>query len=202
MLDTDTCLGCKTSFSEVKKHAKGFCCKCYYASRKVEKQKPDHCLNCLCKWGSQSEKNKIVKQGPRGMCKACYQRDYNKSITASCKRCNREVGKKIKGLCPLCKIELESMKSPSKRKLPKIDKISIDRETKEVMRRLFNRYKYGLNTLVDPFVVSNLYLEVFSDENIKGRTASKTEFNLDQFDQENQVIAMLKLLKSAYDKAC
>jgi hypothetical protein len=42
---------------------------------------------------------------------------------------------------------------------------------------------------------------VFSSEATKGQTASKTEFNLDQFEQEDQVIAMLKLLKMAYDKA-
>jgi hypothetical protein len=59
-----------------------------------------------------------------------------------------------------------------------------------------------MNTLVDPFVVTDLYLTVFSSEVTKGQTASKTEFNLDQFDEESQVIAMLKLLKKAYDKSC
>ncbi len=111
------------------------------------------------------------------------------------------MGKKSKGHCPLCKIELDSMRSPGKRALPKIEKITIDKEVKESMRKLFNRYKFGTNTLVDPFVLTNIYLEVFSNENIKGETASKTEFNLEQFDEANQVIAMLKLLKMAYDKA-
>jgi hypothetical protein len=202
----ENCVACKKPFVEVNYHAKMMCRNCYnagYARIKKSKEKPvklDHCIKCLSKWGSISEKNKVVKPGPKSMCKMCYQRSYNKSISSSCKRCGKDMGKKTKAVCPICKIELDNMKSPGKRTLPKIDRIAIDKETKEMMRRLFNRYKFGLNTLVDPFIVTNLYLEVFSDENIKGRTASKTDFNLDQFDQENQVIAMLKLLKMAYEK--
>ena len=75
-----------------------------------------------------------------------------------------------------------------------------EEQTKEVLRKLMNRYKFGLNTLVDPFIVTDIYLDVFSVEEARGKTASKNDFNLDQFDQENQVIAMLKLLKIAYDK--
>ena len=202
MVDSDSCLGCKTSFSEIKKHAKGFCNRCYYASRKVEKEKPDHCSNCLSKWGSISEKNKVVKKGPKGMCKSCYQRYYTRTSTTECNRCGQDMGKKVRGVCSLCKLELEAMKSPGRRNLPDVNKVKIDKETKESMRKVFNRYKFGTNTLVDPFIVSDLYLTVFNSESTKGQTASKTEFNLDQFDQENQVIAMLKLLKKAYDKAC
>lgn len=197
----ESCLTCKTSFLEVKRHAKGFCSRCYYASRRTKKEKLDYCTNCLAKWGSKSEKNKIVKEGPKGMCKMCYQRHYVKTSTTDCKRCGKDMGKRVKGFCSLCKLELESMKSPSRRNLPDVNKIKIDKETKEMMRRVFNRYKWGTNTLVDPFIVTDLYLTVFSSEVTKGQTASKTEFNLDQFEQGEQVIAMLKLLKLAYDKA-
>jgi len=198
----DECLGCKTSFSEVKYHAKDFCQKCYYNSRKKTKIKLDYCITCLCKFGSQSEKNKTVKPGPKSMCRSCYHRSYIKSINSGCKRCGKDLGgRKVKGLCSLCKVELDAMKAPSKRTLPNVNKINIDKDTKESMRKLFNRYKFGLNTLADPFVVIDIYLTVFSSEATKGQTASKTEFNLDQFEQEDQVIAMLKLLKMAYDKA-
>lgn len=203
----EKCVRCDRKFGDVRYHSKNMCQNCYNYTwhlnreKTVKKEKPDHCIKCLCKWGFISEKGKEVKQGSHGMCKMCYQRSYQKTISSKCKRCEREMGKKIKGYCSLCKVELDNMKSPGKRTLPKIDKIKIDRETRESIRRVFNRYKYGLNTLVDPFVVTNLYLDVFSDEVTKGQTASKTEFNLDQFDQEEQVIAMLKLLKMAYDKA-
>lgn len=198
----EKCALCTEPFGELKLHALNMCRKCYYKSRRPKREKLDYCIKCLCKWGSPSEKKgKIVKEGPKGMCKMCYQRSYSRSISSTCKRCHKDMGKKVKGMCSLCKIELDNMRSPSKRSLPKIDKIKIDIETKEIMRRLFNRYKFGLNTLVDPFIVTNLYLDVFSSEVTKGQTASKTEFNLDQFEQEDQVIAMLKLLKMAYDKA-
>jgi hypothetical protein len=205
----ERCVTCNRSFLEVNYHSKNKCRNCYNAEYMRNKKVPvekieklDHCIKCLSKWGAPAEKKgKIVKQGSKGMCKMCYQRSYNRSISSCCKRCGKEMGKKIKAVCSICKIELESMKSPGRRTLPKVDRINIDKETKETMRRLLNRYKFGLNTLVDPFIVTNLYLDVFSDDNIKGRTASKTEFNLDQFDQENQVIAMLKLLKMVYDKA-
>lgn len=199
--EIEKCESCDEPFGELKLHAKGMCRKCYYRSRRPVAEKFDYCIKCLCKWGSKSEKGKLVKAGPKNMCRMCYQRSYNKSISSSCKRCGKDMGKKVKGMCSLCKIELDDMRSPGKRTLPKFEKITIDKETKEMMRKLFNRYKFGLNTLVDPFIVTNLYLEVFSDEVTKGQTASKTQFNLDQFDQENQVIAMLKLLKTAYDKA-
>lgn len=200
MVKLESCQGCNKSFNEIKYHAKNMCCNCYYASRRVEKKELDYCITCLSKWGSISQKNKTVKKGPKGMCKMCYQKHYAKLATTNCNRCGADMGKKAKGVCSLCRIELESIKAPSRRALPDINKISIDRETKEVLRKVLNRYKCGLNTLVDPFIVTNLYLEVFSDDVTKGQTASKTEFNLDQFDQENQVIAMLKLLKRVYDK--
>jgi hypothetical protein len=198
----EKCSLCAEPFTdELRLHSKGMCRKCYYKSRRPSKEKLDHCIKCLSKWGSKSEKGKEVKPGSKSMCKMCYQRFYSKTVSSACKRCHKDMGKKVKGMCSLCKIELDNMRSPSRRSLPKIDKIKIDIETKEIMRRLFNRYKFGLNTLVDPFIVTNLYLEVFSDEVTKGQTASKTEFNLDQFEQEDQVIAMLKLLKMAYEKA-
>lgn len=198
----ENCISCSKSFTEIKLHALAMCRSCYYKSRKPIKEKFDHCITCLCKWGSISEKNKTVKEGPKNMCKSCYQRQYTKSINSSCKRCGKDMGKKVKGHCSLCKVELEAMKSPGRRTLPDVSKIKIDRVTKETMRKLFNRYKYGLNTLVDPYVVTDIYLTVFSSEATKGQTASKTEFNLDQFDEESQVMAMLRLLKKAYDKAC
>lgn len=201
MIKLDSCQGCNKSFNEIKYHAKNMCCNCYYASRRIEKKELDYCVKCFSKWGSKSQKGKEVKRGPKGMCKPCYQQHYAKLATKSCNRCGADMGKKAKGVCSLCRIELESMKAPSKRTLPDVNKVTIDKETKEKMRKVFNRYKFGLNTLVDPFIVTDLYLTVFSSEVTKGQTASKTEFNLDQFDQENQVIAMLKLLKKVYDKA-
>jgi len=200
-VEIEKCELCDEAFGEVKLHAKGMCRKCYFRSRRPVKEKFDYCIKCLSKWGSQSEKGKVVKPGPKQMCKMCYQRFYSTTISSSCKRCGKDMGKKVKGMCSLCKIELDNMRAPSRRSLPHIDRITIDIETKEIMRRLFNRYKFGLNTLVDPFIVTNLYLEVFSNQVTKGQTASKTEFNLDQFEQEDQVIAMLKLLKMAYEKA-
>ena len=202
----DKCTACQRLFTVVDYHSKNMCRSCYnveWSRRRAEltkKQKLDHCVKCMCKWGSTNEKGKTINPGSHGMCKMCYQRLYNKNISSDCKRCGKNMGKKTKGHCSMCKIELEEMKSPGRRTLPDVNKIKIDRVTKETMRRLFNRYKYGLNTLVDPFVVTDIYLTVFSSEATKGQTASKTEFNLDQFDEESQVIAMLKLLKKAYDK--
>lgn len=201
------CVRCERSFEDVNYHSRDMCCNCYNnewikANRLPKRQAPkDHCVSCLAKWGSKNKKGKEIKPGPKGMCRPCYQTYYNKTSSSCCKRCNRDMGKKSKSVCSLCKIELEAIKAPGKRNLPTFEKVKITKETRESLRRVMNRYKHGLNTLVDPFIVTDIYLEVFSDENIKGRTASKTDFNLDQFDQENQVIAMLKLLKIAYDKS-
>lgn len=198
---TENCLKCDTSFQETRYHALNLCRRCYNTERKTPKEpKKDYCSKCMCLFGSISSKKKELKEGPMGLCKPCYAKHYAATSSTDCKRCGKDMGKKVKGVCPLCRIDLEQMKSPSKRNLPSIGKINIDRETKEMMRRVFNRYKFGTNTLIDPFVVTNLYLTVFSSESTKGMTASKTEFNLDQFDQASQVLAMLKLLKSAYDK--
>ena len=205
----DKCVKCDRSFEVVYYHSSDMCRNCYninWSKKRRESKVPkeqakDHCESCLAKWGSLNKKGKEVYLASKGMCRPCYQKYYNRTRSSCCKRCNRDMSKKIKGVCSLCKIELETIKAPGRRNLPTFSKVSMDRETREVLRRVLNRYKFGLNTLVDPFIVTNLYLEVFSDDNIKGRTASKTEFNLDQFDQENQVIAMLKLLKIAYDKS-
>lgn len=162
-------------------------------------EKSNTCIKCFRDFGSITDKGKQLLKGSKGFCKPCYNKYYLKSTLSNCKRCDKELLKKSKGFCSLCKVELESMKSPSKRSLPKIEKIKIEKSDKEIMRRIFNRYKWGMNTLVDPFIVTDLYLTVFSFENTKNQTVSKTEFNLDQFDEESQVIAMLKLLKMAYD---
>ena len=106
------------------------------------------------------------------------------------------MGKKIKGICSLCKIEIESYKPPSQRSIRIPKKININRETKEDLRKLMNRYKFGLNTPIDPFILTNIYLDiVWSSEN-----ENKNQFYFDQFDQENQIIAMLKILKIVYDE--
>jgi hypothetical protein len=182
------------------------CRNCYNATWLKERDtmtkqpKKDHCIKCLCLFGSITAKGKKLLPGSKDMCKPCYQQFYVKTISTICKRCSRDMGKKTKGYCSMCKVELEEMKSPARRVLPDVNKMKIDKETKEMMRRIFNRYKFGTNTLVDPFIVTDLYLTVFSSESTKGQTASKTEFNLDQFDEQSQVMAMLKLLKKAYDK--
>lgn len=206
-LRAEKCLRCERSFEEVHYHSKDMCRNCYNynwitTNRALNKEpKIDHCLSCLLKWGDLNKKGKEVSLASKGMCRPCYQSYYNKTKSLNCKRCGKEMGKKVKGVCSLCRIELETIKSPGRRGLPIPNKAIIDRETKEILRKLMNRYKFGLNTLVDPFIVTDIYLDVFSVEEARGKTASKNDFNLDQFDQENQVIAMLKLLKIAYDKS-
>lgn len=203
----DDCVKCKRSFNEVNYHSRFMCRNCYNAEwvknrdSMTKKPKKESCSECLCLFGSIGKRGKPLLPGSKGLCKPCYNKYYAKTTSTNCKRCGRDMGKKAKNHCSLCKVELDEMKSPSKRALPQVSKIGIDKETKESMRKIFNRYKWGVNTLVDPFIVTDLYLTVFSTEATKGQTASKTEFNLDQFDEESQVIAMLKLLKMAYDKA-
>ena len=203
----ENCLRCERSFEEVTYHSSGKCRNCYNIlwiqnrDSMTKKPKLDHCVQCKCLFGSISQRGKKVLPGSKSMCKTCYNRYYLSNTSTTCRRCDKEMNKKIKGVCSLCRIELDNLKAPSRRTLPQVSKIKIDKDTKEMLRKTFNRYKFGTNTLADPFVVTDLYLTVFSSEATKGQTASKNEFNLDQFDQENQVIAMLKLLKMAYDKA-
>jgi hypothetical protein len=201
------CIRCKRSFNEVNYHSKLMCRNCYNAEwlknrdLMIDKTKSKNCSQCLCLFGSINKKGKPLLPGPKGLCKTCYGRYYKKTASLNCKRCGRDMGKKIKGYCSICKVELDDIKPAGRKLLPQTDKIKIDIDTKEKMRKIFNRYKFGLNTLVDPFILVDLYLTVFSTEATKGQTASKTEFNLDQFDEQEQVIAMLKLLKRVYDKA-
>jgi len=216
----ENCDRCLRSFRVVNYHSKNKCRSCYNKiwidnKRGLDPDKnlkaagktytdqsglikivEEKCLGCKLLWNSINDKGKKVVLQASGMCRACYNINYKLTSSFRCKRCGNDMGKKIKGICSLCKIEIESYKPPSQRSIRIPKKININRETKEDLRKLMNRYKFGLNTPIDPFILTNIYLDiVWSSEN-----ENKNQFYFDQFDQENQIIAMLKILKIVYDE--
>lgn len=213
----ENCVRCLRSFRLVNYHSKNKCRSCYnkiwidtkrglIAGKTASKTyinegglvKPveDNCRGCKLLWNSVNDKGKKVVLQASGMCRQCYNINYKLTSSFRCKRCGNDMGKKIKGICSLCKIEIESYKPPSQRSISIPKKVNMNRETKEDLRKLMNRYKFGLNTPIDPFILTNIYLDVVSSS----ENENKNQFYFDQFDQENQIIGMLKILKIVYDE--
>ena len=191
------CVRCDKVFDkDVPRHAKNMCQYCYtytWTKAKMDIQdktpKSTHCKTCNISFTDGLHKNgKPAVRASKGLCKKCY----NKVATRFCEKCGANKGKRGHGFCSLCRIQ--SGKWKRKTVLPtKVNKTNMD-----LIRSVLMRYKMGANTMVDPFIVADLYLTIFTG----GESGYKNPvgMDIDTFDESAQVIAMLKLLKMTYDK--
>lgn len=192
---SEFCVECNYVFDSIKKyHAQDRCNACYqksYLERRIEKiygpngkskDKEPNCSCCGFQYETLNNKGKVVKRGPKQMCKTCYTRS-NKAIKI-CKECGNQMltGSKT-GLCPICRFTKPILRTRKEPKLPIVDKDQF-----ELIRRLLVRYKVGHNTLVDAFRVADVYMDV-----------NNNSILLDTLNEETQIVEMLKNLKSIFD---
>lgn len=188
------CIDCNYVFDDEKKyHAQDRCNGCYqklYVRNKIVKiygtaGRPKHqgtkCSCCGFDYETLNNKGKVVKKGPKNMCKRCYTRS-NKPVKI-CKNCGNEMLKgSSTGLCPICKLNKPSLRKKKEPELPIVDK-----EQFELIRRLLARYKVGHNTPVDTFRVVDIYMEV-----------NNNPILLDTLGEESQIVEMLRNLKAVF----
>lgn len=170
---------------------------------KIE-NKPDNCMCCGVEFGTMDEKGKIIKYHAKGFCRRCYNNIYEKKTyqkkekvkATHCVVCGKEFDDNLKlcskAMCRACYYiyNKSAIKKPKVIKPPKqlkTDKQSLDRETKETIRRLLNKFKYGIYDEVDIYILLDLYIYL-----------SKKEQFVD-IKIEKEIIAMLKFLKKIYD---
>lgn len=191
------CVRCNKVFNkDIPRHAKNMCQHCYTytwtkAKMSIQDKTPifTHCKTCNISFIDGIHKNGQPSQrASKGLCRKCY----NKVATRLCSKCGANKGKKSHGHCSLCRID--SGKWKRKTVLPK----AVTKQNLESIRSVLVRYKRGANTMVDPFIVADLYLTIFTG----GESGYKNPvgMDIDTFDESAQVIAMLKLLKMTYEK--
>lgn len=194
---SEFCVRCKKVFGiEPKRHAKDMCQSCYSytwakARMDIKDREPanTHCKTCNISFIDGVYPNgKPVRKASKGLCKKCY----NKVSTRFCTKCGKNKGKKGHGECSLCKIESGKWKKRA------YNPQKISQENMNLLRSILTRYKYGVNTLVDPFIVADLYLTIYTGGEFGYKNPAGMD--IDAFDESSQIIAMLKLLKMTYDK--
>ena len=188
------CVDCLYVFDTQKKyHAQDRCNPCYqrlYIRNQIEKVygpygkqkiKEPKCSCCGFDYETLNDKGKVVKRGPKSMCKTCYTRS-NKPVKI-CKVCGNEMltGSST-GLCAICKLN-----KPTVRKRKEVELPEVDKEQFELIRRLLARYQVGHNTPVDTFRVVDIYMEVNNNPII-----------LDTLGEESQIVEMLRNLKGIF----
>lgn len=189
------CVECGYLFDKVKPyHARGCCNACYQKGYlrdkmpvKTTREKQTHCDLCKSEYGTLNHKGRPVTKGANGLCKTCYSRE--KKPKKECDNCgNQMIAGSKTGLCAICK-ELKRAtegKRSYKRKVKELPLLDI--HTCEQIRLLLNRYKRGINTLVDNFRVADIYMSM-----------NETSLLLDTLTEESQVVEMLRTLKSVYE---
>ena len=190
--------------------SRGLCNQCYYIEwyygdeGKIPKTKQDFCTECNRQIDSIDHKGKVITRGNLTLCKTCYGRDYKSRKTDICSKCSiKMVRATSKGLCNFCINEMNEMKETmdtsdllltgrqkkkeknSKKEMPV--GIAITKKQREEIRRLLVIYKNGLQTLVEPFRLVSLYVEIYSD------------VELDAYTEQSQVIIVLRTFKKLFD---
>jgi len=162
-------------------------------------KRASNCTVCQRTIGSIDKEGKIVDRGNSKMCRYCYQKDFRDRLSNVCGKCNITLAKKTsRGLCKFCikeemEKELELRKGKSKtyiknKKKKEMPQIPLTWHQREEMRRLLVVYKRGYQTLVEPFRLVSLYVELYSD------------VELDSYTEESQVIICLRTFKKLFDE--
>lgn len=184
--------------------ARGMCVNCYNINLRSngtirDRKRLDNCSVCKRTIGSPDESGKILDRGNSKMCRYCYQKDYKARLSDTCSKCNIKLSRKTaKGLCKFCikeemdkELELRRgrsktyIKNKNKKEMPSIP---LTWHQREEIRRLLTIYKRGYQTLVEPFRLVSLYVELYSDK------------ELDSYTEESQVIICLRTFKKLFDE--
>lgn len=195
---SENCINCNKSFSEIKYHAVNMCQICYNRQKSntyYHKSKYSECQLCNITIGETNPKGKVIERLICGFCKYCYYIN-RKTACKNCSKCGVEfLTTKPDCLCDLCKPTRRT--APAKvKKFRRGDLVSrkqLSREQLSQMLTLFRRYKNGTQSIVDHFRVASLYLEVFEGHPFVYNSM------LDSYNEESQVVLMLRQLKSVYD---
>lgn len=132
--------------------------------------KTTHCLECGREFGVDlNALGNPLKLHCKGLCNSCYTILYRNK-------------KKL----PKVKKEPKPKPKPKPKKQTIEEGIHLEREYKERLRKLLNRFKYGVYNKVDIFELVNYYMDF----------SYKLYFNKSL---NYQIVEMLKLLKNIYD---
>lgn len=199
---TESCIRCSESFTKVKRHAKNMCQPCYSASIRVKakpRPKLNYCLSCKKEYGTIGDKGKIVIQGSGNMCRLCYSRAYvTRKDAKPCQNCGRIIKNVVDSICKICDDDLKEQyyrdnprvrKSESFKNKLMAEKIELTNEQYELIRRLLVKFSIGSQNAVDFLRVCDIYLDLFT-----------CEVFLDSYCEQEQVIVMLKRLKTIWHK--
>jgi hypothetical protein len=181
------CSGCKRDFNKDVKHAaRGYCNRCYlrqynkdkgvdFGVVKKSRLKQEHCSCCQLKFGSLNSKNKEVILRSSNLCRQCWYKNYRKNLITKCTSCNAEYDKASSSIhCSNCRQYKRKRYNTQPNVLPTYDE-------REKIRLLLNRFKHGTQTLVDPFILIDLYMTFYND------------------DSNTALVTMLRRLKITYD---
>lgn len=189
------CVECLYVFDDNKKyHAQNKCNGCYqrlYMMNKIikiygssgrpKKDIETKCSGCGDEYETLNDRGKVVKRGPKKLCRRCYAR--NNRPVKICNDCGNEMIKgSTTGLCVVCRIKKPTKTYVKKNILPRVDK-----EQFELIRRLLVRYKVGHNNMADAFRVVDIYMEVNDNPML-----------LDTLSEEAQLVEMLRNLKNIF----
>lgn len=203
------CIDCGVIFSEegTKRHALNRCQKCYshekYKNIKAfsprVKEEYTHCRTCELEFDTLNHKGRLIKKGSLGYCVSCYTKLYNnRKEKRHCAKCNNILVNTTRDICKPCyrikrdeflRANPSARKTESDKNKVKAEKVVLDYEQFELIRRLLTKFKLGQNTSVDMFRVADIYLDIFN-----------YDVFLDALSEKDQVIVMLKRLKDIWDK--
>lgn len=193
------CVNCNKSFEEIKYHSVNMCQICYNRNKSknyhLSKHKYSSCEGCGIKPGEPNKRGKIVSRLVRGYCNTCYYQRWAKGCK-SCSKCGVEfLTTKASCLCDLCRPSPahENVKIKKLKKGELLSRKNLTSEQLTLMLTLFRRYKNGTQNVVDHFRVADLYLEVFEGHPFVYNSM------LDSYNEQSQVVLMLRQLKSVYD---
>jgi hypothetical protein len=169
------CISCKDRKAL---RARAMCQKCYshaHYEKKIEvKVKKTHCISC------NTELLPSVRRAG-DYCSKCYSKNYRKNKV--CKQCKSGLTGSTSGICKICiKDNLRNIYGFDS------SNILIKDNSLEALRKVLLRYKWNTYTLVDSYLLSHLYLEIYGHEK-----------DLDYLDVESQLLYMLGQLKKTYD---
>jgi len=198
----DSCKVCNMDFTKDKTFyvASGMCKKCYDSLRYTKNFRvrvPDtgFCKRCNVAWGSLNSKGKEVKRASNNLCRNCYHRVY-KQTDKLCVKCNELIlNKTAKDICSRCFVPVaqKRAKNPKDRlaQMIKNNGYQPSKDDYERLRKLLNRFKFGVNTSVDAFITTDFFISLITGEGGLSR--------YEGMEVDAQIIYMLKDLKEVYE---
>jgi len=179
--------------------AKGMCKNCYWKTHyeenyKVKKVDLGFCSSCNVKWGDINKKGHVVKKVGT-LCQNCYSIIYRKKDKICVVCLTPILNKTTRDVCKRCFVPVGDKRK--KEKVTRISKVIKNNDYKptsedyETLKRLLVRYKLGICSPVDPYIVLDFYITLVIGE---GKLSP-----YEAMESEDQITYMLKDLKEVYD---